>query len=698
MLRSKFLACSGALALVAGSAAPAFADEGMWTFDAFPAAKVNQAYGTKIDQAWLDKVRGASVRLTTGCSASVVSPQGLVLTNHHCVIECVQDLSTPQQDLVRSGFAAKGREEERACPGMQAEILTGIEDVTERVTRAVAGRSGQDFVRARDAEMAAIEQAGCGTDKTIRCQVISFYRGGQYKMYKYRKYSDVRLAFAPEFQAAFFGGDPDNFNFPRYALDASFVRLYENGRPVATPQHLKWNGAAPRDGEPVFIAGNPGTTQRLLTNAQLATLRDLTYPYEQLQRSELRGRLIQFSEMSAENKRIALDPLFGVENSFKAIGGQHAALRDPAFFGRKVAEETELRRRIAADPKLAADIGDPWKEIADIQDDYAELWLPYSRVEGGPRGSLLYGYARSIVRAAQERAKPSTERLPEYGDTRLPLLEKNLFDPKPVDAPLEELYLQFWLEKAREHLTADSPYTKLLLGRESPQALADRLVAGTKLADPAVRKSLYDGGLAAVQASDDPLIQYVLKVDGPARELRTAWETRVSGPTDRAAERIARARFAAYGTDVYPDATFSLRLSYGKIAGWTYRGTTVPPFTQIGGLYERATGAEPFELAPKWAAAESRVNQQTVFDLSTTNDIIGGNSGSPLINARGEVIGAVFDGNIHSLGGAFGYEGETNRSVAVSTAAVNEALRTVYDQPALLAELNGATAAPARRR
>ncbi len=690
MVGSKFLAGAAAMALLAATGSSAWADEGMWTFDAFPAAQVNKAYGTNIDQAWLDRVRNAAVRLTGGCSASVVSPQGLVLTNHHCVIECVQDLSTPQQDFVKAGFYTKTREEERKCPGQQAEILTTIDDVTARVNAAAAGKTGQAFVRARDAEMAAIEKAACATDPTLRCQVISFYRGGQYKLYKYRKYSDVRLAFAPEFQAAFFGGDPDNFNFPRYALDSAFLRLYENGRPVATPDHLKWNAAAPKAGEPVFIAGNPGTTQRLLTQAQLATLRDLAYPYQQQQRSELRGRLIRFSEENAEHKRIALDPLFGVENSFKAVGGQHQALRDPAFFGQKVKEEQELRARLAANPQLAREIGDPWKEIADVQDDYAELYLPYWRLESGAGGgSQLFSYARALVRSAQERAKPSAERLPEYADTRLPLLEQQLFDAKPVDLPLEELYLQFWLEKSREYLTADAPETKVLLGRESPQQLADRLVAGSRLGDPAVRKQLYQGGLAAVRASKDPMIQYVLAMDDDARKLRTAWETRVTGPTDRAAERIAKARFGVYGESVYPDATFSLRLSYGKIDGWKYRGTTVPPFTYVGGLYERATGAEPFDLAPKWAAAERRVNKRTVFNISSTNDIIGGNSGSPLINARGEVIGAVFDGNIHSLGGAFGYEGDTNRSVSVSTAAITEALTDVYGQPQLVAELTG---------
>ena len=699
MTRSLFAAVSVA-AMV--SAVPAVADEGMWTFDNFPAERVNKQYGTKIDQAWLDRVRGAAVRLTGGCSASVVSPQGLVLTNHHCVVSCVQDLSTPQTDFVKQGFYTRARGEERACPGQQAEILTGIEDVTARVAAVTAGKTGQSFTRARDAEIGAIEKASCTDAATTRCQVISLYRGGQYKLYRYRKYSDVRLVFAPEFQAAFFGGDPDNFNFPRYALDAAFLRLYENGQPVATPGHLRWNANAPRDGEPVFIAGNPGSTQRLLTQAQLATLRDFVYPHQQQQRAELRGRLIQFSEQSAENKRIATDPLFSVENSFKAVNGQHQALSDTAFMGKKADEERVLRARVAGDPRLAAEIGDPWKEIADVQDDYAELWLPYWRLESGAGGgSSLFGYARAIVRAAQEREKPAAERLPEYGESRLSLLEKQLTDVRPIDAELERMYVQFWLEKSREYLTADAPETKLLLGRESPQQLATRLVSGSQLADPAVRKALYDGGLRAVRASNDPMIQYALKIDEAARERRTAWEMRVTGPTDRAAEKIAKARFAAYGTGVYPDATFSLRLSNGKVAGWTHRGRTVPPFTYVGGLYERATGAEPFDLAPRWAAAERKVNKRTVFNISSTNDIIGGNSGSPLINANGEVIGAVFDGNIHSLGGAFGYEGDTNRSVTVSTAAITEALRDVYEQPQLVAELAGGgarPAAPERRR
>jgi hypothetical protein len=470
---------------------------------------VNHQYGTKIDQAWLNRVQQGAVRLTGGCSASVVSPQGLVLTNHHCVVECVQDLSTPQNDLVKAGFYTRTRTEERTCPGQQAEILTGIEDVTARLTAATAGKSGVAFTRARDAEIGAIEKASCTDAATTRCQVISLYRGGQYKLYRYRKYSDVRLAFAPEFQAAFFGGDPDNFNFPRYALDAAFLRLYENGQPVATPNHLRWNANAPRDGEPVFVAGNPGTTQRLLTQAQLATLRDLVYPYQQQQRSELRGRLIQFSEQSAENKRIATDPLFGVENSLKAVGGQHQALRDPAFMAKKADEERVLRARVQGDARLKAELGDPWQEIADVQDDYAELWLPYWRLESGAGGgSSLFSYARAIVRAAQEREKAAAERLPEYGESRLPLLEKQLTDARPIDAALEQQYLQFWLEKSREYLTADAPETKLLLGpRVAPgaeRAPGQRLDAGGRgRAQAALRRRLAGG--AGLQGSHDPV-------------------------------------------------------------------------------------------------------------------------------------------------------------------------------------------------
>ena len=661
----------------------------MWTYDNFPLAKVNSAYGLKLDQKWLDRVQAASVRLTTGCSASLVSKSGLVFTNHHCVVECVQDLSSDKRDFVKDGYLTATREEERTCPGMQAEILMSITDVTKDVLGATAGKSGQSFVQARDGAMAAAEQAGCAGGGTVRCQVISLYRGGQYKLYKYRKYSDVRLVFAPEFATAFFGGDPDNFNFPRYNLDIGFVRLYENGKPAVTPQHLTWVSRAPHEGEPTFVSGNPGSTNRLMTVSQLETLRDLTIPVGQLQRSELRGRLIRFSEEGPEQKRVATDPLFGVENSFKVYFGQQFALNDKAFMDAKRVQEAELKAKVAGDAKLAADIGDPWGDIAKAQQAYANNYLRYRQIEGGAGYSKLYDYAKTLVRAAQERGKPSAERLPEYAETRLPLQEKQLLDAKPVDMALEETYLGFWLSKTREYLTPDDAAVKTLLGKESPEGLAKRAVANSKLGDPAARKALWDGGLAAIQASDDPMIQLVLRNDPAARAVRKAWETEVQGPTDAAAERVARAKFAAYGDAVYPDATFSLRLSYGKVAGWTYRGTAVPSTTNFAGLYERATGAEPYELAPRWIAAKDKVNPSTVYNFVTTNDIIGGNSGSPVVNAKAEVLGAAFDGNIHSLGGAFGYDGAINRTVVVATSAATEALDKVYGRTALVKELTG---------
>jgi hypothetical protein len=666
----------------------ALADEGMWTFDNFPSATVKTKYGVNVDQAWLDNVQGASVRLSSGCSASVVTKDALVLTNHHCVRGCAQNLSTAKIDYVQNGFSSATREDEKLCPGMQAEILSTITDVTQRVSDAGKGKTGQDFVKARDAEIAAVEKEGCtGREANFRCQVITLYQGGQYKLYTYRKYSDVRLVFAPEQQTAFFGGDPDNFNFPRYDLDCSFVRLYENGKPVATPAHLKWRVDAPKDGEPVFVSGNPGSTQRLLTAEQLETIRDVALPDTLLLLSELRGRMIRFGEESPEHARVVNEDLFGVENSYKALHGQELALVDPALIDAKRKFDTDLRTQVMKDRKLASEIGDPWTDTAKVQADRKALFQAYTYEEARAGVfSDLFGYARSIVRAAQEKAKPNSERLPEYTDSRLPLLEKRVLDNEPIYPDLEAAVLEFWLTKLREHLTADASGTKIFLGKDSPETIAARL-SKSKLADAAYRKQLWDGGLAAVQASDDPVIKFVLATDAESRAIRKQYETRVTGPTDRAAEKIAKARFAVYGTGTYPDATFSLRLSYGKVEGWNENGTPVKPFTHFSGLYERATGQDPFALAPKWIAAQSKLNPNTVFDFSTDNDIIGGNSGSPAIDAQGQVIGAVFDGNIHSLGGNFGFDDTQNRGVVVSTAAITEALDKVYDQKALVANL-----------
>ncbi|HWA04277.1 MAG TPA: S46 family peptidase [Rhizomicrobium sp.] len=687
-MNRNLVAALAAAAVCAATAAAA--DEGMWTFDNFPSDKVKAKYGVDINLKWLDTVRFASVRLSSGCSASIVTKDGLVLTNHHCVRDCAQNLSTDKTDYVKDGFAAAKQEDEKLCPGMQAEVLGGIYDVTPRVTAAAQGKTGQDFVKARDAEIAAVEKEGCaGKESLYRCQVVTLYQGGQYKLYMFRKYSDVRLVFAPEQQMAFFGGDPDNFNFPRYDLDCSFVRLYENGKPVSTPDHLKWRVDPPKEGEPVFVSGNPGTTQRLLTAEQLETIRDVSQPDTLLLLAELRGRLIRFGEESAENARISNEDLFSVENAFKAYRGQQEALVDPALIAAKHQSDAALRAKVMKDKSLAAEIGDPWAETAKVQADRRALYEPYTYMESRAGIlSSLFGYGRALVRAAQERPKPNGERLPEYTDSRLPLLEKRVLDNEPVYPGLEELKLEFWLTKLREHLTADSEGTKTFLGKESPEALAARL-SKSKLADAAYRKQLWDGGLAAIENSDDPMIRFVLATDAASRAIRKEYETRVTGPSDRAAEKIARARFAVYGTSTYPDATFSPRISYGRVEGWVENGTPVKPFTYLGGLWDRATGQDPFALAPRWVNARDRIDPGVVFNFTTNNDIVGGNSGSPVIDASAHVIGAAFDGNIHSLGGNFGFDDSQNRCVVVSTAAITEALSKIYNQPALVADLMG---------
>ena len=666
----------------------AFADEGMWTFDNFPSATVKTKYGVNLDKAWLDRVQGAAVRLSTGCSASVVSASGLVLTNHHCVRDCAQALSSAGRDYVETGFMAAKRDDEKLCPGMQAEVLATISDATQRITKAAEGKTGRDLVEARDGEIAAVEKEGCaGKEEKYRCQVVTLYQGGQYKLYTYRKYDDVRLVFAVEGATAFFGGDPDNFNFPRYDLDCSFVRLYDDGKPAATPDHLTWSTAPPKDGEPLFVAGNPGTTQRLLTAEQLETLRDLNLPETLILFSELRGRLLRFAEESPEHARIADDLLFGIENSFKAYRGEEKALVDPALIAAAHKNDADLKARVAKDAKLAAATGNPWADTAKAQVSLKALYMRYGMTESRAGfGSDLFRYGRLLVRAAAEKSKPNTERLPEYTDSRLALLSKSILDPQPVYPDLEQVTLEFWLSKLRENLTADSDGTKLFLGKDSPETLSARL-AKSKLSDPKVRKALWDGGMAAIQASSDPMIKYVLATDGMSRGVRKDYENRVTGPVDRAAQKIAAARFAIYGTSIYPDATFSLRLSYGKVEGWTDNGVTVPAFTYYRGLWDRATGQFPFALTPRWKNAQSKVDPGTVFDFVSDNDIIGGNSGSPAIDAQANVLGAIFDGDIESLGGDFGFDDRVNRAVSVSTAAITEALKNVYGDQSLVAEL-----------
>ncbi|MCP1471237.1 hypothetical protein J3E64_002941 [Sphingobium sp. OAS761] len=668
------------IALAAMAAAPAAAEEGMWTFDAFPTKAMRDSYGWAPDQAWLDHVRKSAVRLTGGCSASFVSGAGLILTNHHCVASCLFDNSSAEADLLDKGFIAARREDEKSCPGQQAEIVTAIADVTGTVQGAYEGMTGEALTRARDAAIAKIEADGCPDRKTMRCQVVTLFGGGQYKLYTYRKYSDVRLVWAPEDRAATFGGDPDNFNFPRYSLDASFLRAYENGKPVVPSDHLTWSPRAPKQDELTFVVGNPGSTARLWTQSQFAFEREVRLPITVAILSELRGRLIAAMEASPERQREGLDMLNGIENSLKVYIGRTKALNDPDFTGRLAKAEADLRQRSGGN----AAIGDPWADVSAAVQAYRPLYLPYRFITPS---SDLYGYAEALVMAAKEKAKPNEERLPGYTDSALPLLEKQILDKRPLYPWLEKLQLSWSLSKAREYLGVDDADTQLLLGKESPEQLAERLVSKTRLADPDYRRQLWEGGLQAIEASKDPLIQYALKLEPRQRALKRQVDENYQGPLTAAGGKLAEARFAAYGNALYPDATFTLRISYGQVKGWTERGKAVPYATTMGGTFDRATGNAPFDLPTAFAANRKAIDPATTYDFVTTNDIIGGNSGSPVIDRGGAVIGAAFDGNIHSLGGNYGYDPVLNRTVVVSADAVQEALEKLYPAPALVAEL-----------
>ena len=690
-MRHLLLATTAALAL---SATAASAEEGMWTFDNFPIARANQTLGTNIVQAWLDRVRLSSVRFG-GCSAGIVSNAGLVLTNNHCVATCVANLSTPDVNYAATGFTPRTREEELRCPGGSAEILTDITDVTDRVKAAGAGLTGQAFTRARDAEIGRIEQEACQGAADRRCQVVSLYRGGQFKLYAYKRYTDVRLAWAPEDRAATFGGDLDNFSFPRFSIDAALIRLYENGQPVATPTHFVWNDDRPVTGTPVFVSGSPGATQRLLTQDQLATVRDVVLPLDQLIASELRGRLVRFAAESEQNAFMAMDPIVGLENTYKRGLGRMRALTDAGFMSRRAEAEADFRARVAADTAIASAAADPWGALSAVQPSVRELYDPMALLEGGTGvgttapggGSVLFAYARTLVRAAQERAKPSAERLPEFGDARLGQVENGLMAQRPVYPELEQVRMEWWLSKTREWLTVDDPRVRTLLGAESPEGLSARLVEGSTLADPAVRRALWDGGLEAIQASDDPLIQWMLSIQDVTRGVRSEWEARVQAPTEQASERLAAARFAAYGDSVYPDATGTLRLTYGLIEGSDVPGQRFNGFTTFDGLWDRATGAAPFDVAPKLLAARATIDGDTVLNMTVSSDTIGGSSGSPVVNEAGEIVGANFDSTVLTQRNAYGYDRDVNRSVIVTTGAVTTALRDVYGMQRLVEEL-----------
>jgi Peptidase S46 len=662
------------------------ADEGMWTFDNFPAATVKQVYGVDITPAWLDKVRLATLRLSN-CTASFISPEGLILTNHHCSASCLADLSDAQHDTLRDGFLANERSGEKPCPRQYADQLVGMEDISAKIVAALKGMDAKAANAARKKTLTQLEQAceqGAPKNAPLKCESVQLYQGGQYFLYKYKRYNDVRIVFAPEQAIAAFGGDPDNFQYPRWDLDMSVLRAYENGKPARTPNFLKVNWNGPADKEPVFVSGHPGSTDRLLTVGQLEGLRNLNLPSWLLRASELRGRYIEFGKTSAEHFREMTDPLNGLENSLKVRRKQLDALHDDALLRDKKAQEQALRAKVGGD--LSA--GDPWAEIDKAVVAERGIALPYTFIEGAAGfNSQLYRYARALVRAATERGKPNDERLREYTDAALPLLERQVEANVPVYPDLEQLTLSFGLERMREMLGPDYPLVRKLLAEDSPDELAMQLLHGTRLADPAVRKQLWDGGAAAIAASTDPLIRLAIGVDPEARAIRKHYEDSVEAPVEAGSEKIAAWRYRILGKSVYPDATFTLRLNYGSVQGWIENGTPVAPFTQLATAFERSTGKDPFRMPDSWLKVKSQLDMTTPFNLSTNNDIVGGNSGSPLINAKGEIVGLMFDGNIHSISGSYWFDTEKNRSVAVHPRIIREALTKVYGATALLKEI-----------
>jgi hypothetical protein len=680
------LATAAAAALLAFASAAARADEGMWTFHDFPFAQANATLKTHLDQAWLDRVRGATVRLSN-CTASFVSPNGLMLTNHHCVEACLAELSTKDKSYIEDGFLADRREAEKPCATQVADVLVAMENVTDKVKAATAGKDDKTANDVRKATLTQLE-AACKESSKLTCLSVDLYNGGQQWLYKYKRYTDVRLVFAPEGDIAAFGGDPDNFQFPRWCLDMGVLRAYENGAPVKSSNYLKFNFAGPAAGDPVFVSGHPGATDRLLTAAELKGQRDFELTNWLLRYSELRGRLLQFAGTSAENERISADTINGLENQIKVRRKQLDALLEDELFARKIAEQRTLEAFVKKDPQLEKATGNPWAEIERATAVKRDLWLPYTFIEAnaGFQGRLA-GFARTLVRAAEERGKPNAERFREYTDAALPRIEQQLGAKLPVYTELEILRMSWGFERMREWLGPDHPLVRKLLASESPQALARRLVTNTKLADAAVRLALWQGGAAAVKASDDPLIQLALAVEPEARSLRKGFEDSVEAPVHVAHERIARARFAAFGTSVYPDATFTLRLNYGTVQAWTEAGKPVAPFTRLARMFERATGAPPFKAPDSWLKVKDKLDLDTPFNLSTNSDIVGGNSGSPLINAKGEIVGLLFDGNIHSISGSYWFDTEKNRAVAVHPAIMLEALSKVYGAKALLKEL-----------
>ena len=672
----------------------ALADEGMWLYNNFPKDRVEKQYGFLPTQEWLDHLRLSSVRFNNGGSGSFVSADGLAFTNHHIGADCIEKLGTSGADYMKTSFYAKTRADEAKCPDLELNVLVGINDVTAKVKAAApATMSAAAAGQAQRSAMSAIEK-DCATSTGLRCDVVTLYSGEVYDLYKYKKYTDVRLVFAPEYDAAFFGGDPDNFTYPRYDLDITFFRVYENDKPVHLDNYLQWSKVGVKDGDLIFVSGHPGHTDRLDTVAQLQFLKSVDYPSRLASYKRRIDMLQKFSAESAENTRIAQEDIFGLQNSQKAINGEYEGLQDMAVLAQM---NTAEREREKAYMDKHAGEPNPWEEISNAMKVNREIYDPLTYIER-MRGfsSHLTVYARTLVRLAEEKSKPNGDRLREYRDSALPSVEQQLFSTAPIYKNLETATLALALTQMREALGPEDAAVKASLGGKSPEEAAKAVIAGTKLEDVALRKQLYQGGRAAVDASTDPLILLMRKVDPEARAVRKRFDDEVDSVVRRDGASIARARFAQTGFTQPPDATFTLRLSYGTVKAYEENGKKISYFTTFGGAFQHAEehgNKPPFNLPASWVKMKSKLNLETPLNYVSTADIIGGNSGSPTVNRAGEAVGIIFDGNIQSLVLDFYYDEREARAVHVDSRGIIEALRNIYGAEALANELTGTKAA-----
>ncbi|MBX3732945.1 MAG: S46 family peptidase [Verrucomicrobiae bacterium] len=690
-MTSRTASLSAAMALAASTAAPVrnLADEGMWLYENPPRQILKERHGFDLTPEWLEHLMKSSVRFNSGGSGSFVSEDGLVLSNHHVGADALQKLSTPERDFLRDGFLARRLEDEVKCVDLELNVLQTIEDVTARVNAAVPeGASPDDAVLARRKVIAAIEKESLETTG-LRSNVTTLYQGGRYHLYRFKRYTDVRLAFAPEQQIAFFGGDPDNFEFPRYVLDVCLFRVYEDGKPVSAPHFLKWSPSGAGEGELTFVSGHPGRTSRLRTLAELEYMRDVQLPYTRSRLKQLEVLLAAWSSRSEENARRAKDELFGVQNSRKALDGVMAGLCNPAVMGRKAGGERDFRERLAADAAFADAVA-AYDRIAAAQQAISLQALRLRLLESAHGfNSDSFDIARKLLRAGDERPKPNGERLREYADAGRDSFELDLFSERPIHEDLEILKLGDSLTFLGERLGFEDPLVVQVLAGRSPRDRASDLVRGTRVRDIAVRRKLYEGGAAAVAASGDPMIELARLVDQEAREARRLVEAQ-DEIKQQAQAAIARARFALEGDAQYPDATFTLRLSFGRIVGYEENGQTIAPFTTFAGLYERNARMKdrpPFDLPERWLQRKASLDLTTPLNFINTADIIGGNSGSPVVNRSGEFVGVIFDGNIYSLVLDIAYDDVQARALSVDSRGILEALDKVYEAQELVREL-----------